>query len=237
MRIKLAGVGHAVRAEGERTSDFCPFEEESYALGFNSIAGVDEVGRGPLAGPVVAAAIIFPRGFLHGEIKDSKLLSPKQRARLAPLIRESAACWGLGVVGVEEIDRINILQASLLAMMKALAALAITPDCLLVDGNHKIPAKLFDGSGWSGISTPYQRTIVKGDQLCLSIAAASIVAKVARDAIMVGYDKEFPDYGFAGHKGYGSAAHLEALRRYGPSPIHRKSFAPVRGLMEAMNAK
>jgi len=161
------------------------------------------------------------------------LLSPTKRDRLAPLIRENAVCWGLGVVGVEEIDRINILQASLLAMMKALDGLELMPDCLLIDGNHPIPAKLLHQSRWETSVSPYQKTIVKGDQLCLSIAAASIVAKVARDEMMVGYDKEFPHYGFAGHKGYGSAAHLEALRRHGPSPIHRKSFAPVRDLIEA----
>jgi len=216
-----------------RSSQFRAFEAESFARGFQSIAGVDEVGRGPLAGPVVAAAVILPRGFCHPEIKDSKLLSPKQRDRLAPLIRESAECWGLGVVGVDEIDCINILQASLLAMVKALDGLARKPDCLLIDGNQPIPARLFQQShAWSG-ALPYQKTIVKGDQLCLSIAAASIVAKVARDEMMVGYDKQFPHYGFAGHKGYGSAAHLKALRRYGPSPIHRKSFAPVRHLIEA----
>ncbi len=229
----MAGARIALAVGREKTSEFRAFEEESYARGFDSIAGVDEVGRGPLAGPVVAAAVILPRGFSHPEIKDSKLLSPKQREKLAPLIRESAECWGLGVVGVADIDRINILQASLLAMMQALDALARKPDCLLIDGNQAIPAKLLHESRWSANSPPYQKTIVKGDRLCLSIAAASIVAKVARDEMMVGYDTEFPHYGFAGHKGYGSAAHLEALRRYGPSPIHRKSFAPVRDLIEA----
>jgi len=217
----------------DKRSEFHPYEVESYERGYNAIAGVDEVGRGPLAGPVVAAAVILPRGFSDPEIKDSKLLSPKQREKLAPLIRESAECWGLGVVGAVDIDRINILQASLLAMRQALDAMARRPDCLLIDGNQPIPATLFAESRWSAESTPYQKTIVRGDQLCLSIAAASIVAKVARDEIMVGYDKEFPHYGFASHKGYGSAAHLQALRRYGPSPIHRKSFAPVRDLIEA----
>jgi len=214
-----------------KTSEFRAFEDDSYAHGFKFIAGVDEVGRGPLAGPVVAAAVILPRGYCHPEIRDSKLLSPKQREKLAPMIREHAVCWGLGVIGVEEIDRINILQASLLAMVQALDALTSLPDCLLIDGNQAIPAHLFHQSRWQTSVSPYQKTIVKGDQLCLSIAAASIVAKVARDQMMVGYDKEFPHYGFAGHKGYGSAAHLEALRRHGPSPIHRKSFAPVRDLI------
>lgn len=232
MRMKSVDAQMAWSVQSEKSARFRAFEEESYARGFKSIAGVDEVGRGPLAGPVVAAAVILPRGFSHPEIKDSKLLSPKQRDKLAPLIRENAECWGLGVVGVEEIDYINILQASLLAMVQALDDLERKPDCLLIDGNQPIPAKLLHESRWSANSTPYQKTIVKGDQLCLSIAAASIVAKVARDEMMVGYDKEFPAYGFAGHKGYGSAAHLEALRRYGPSPIHRKSFAPVRDLIE-----
>lgn len=233
MRLKMAGARTVLAVGEDKRSEFHPFEVESYARGYNAIAGVDEVGRGPLAGPVVAAAVILPRGFSDPEIKDSKLLSPKQREKLAPLIRESAEGWGLGVVGVVDVDRINILQASLLAMMQALDALARRPDCLLIDGNQPIPAKLFAESRWSAESTPYQKTIVRGDQLCLSIAAASIVAKVARDEIMVGYDKEFPHYGFASHKGYGSTAHLQALRRYGPSPIHRKSFAPVRDLIEA----
>ncbi len=233
----MAGARMALAVGREKTIEFRAFEEESYARGFNLIAGVDEVGRGPLAGPVVAAAVIMPRGFFHPEIKDSKLLSPKQRDKLAPLIRESAECWGLGVVGVDEIDRINILQASLLAMVKALDSLARKPDCLLIDGNQPIPAKLLHESRWSANSMPYQKAIVKGDRLCLSIAAASIVAKVARDEMMVGYDKEYPHYGFAGHKGYGSRAHLETLRRYGPSPIHRKSFAPIRDLIEAIRAE
>src|SRR5262245_9958054 len=206
---------------------FRAFEENSFARGFRVVAGVDEVGRGPLAGPVVAAAVILPRGFSHPEIKDSKLLSPKQRKNLAPLIRENAKSWGLGVVEVDEIDRINILQASLLAMVKALDALESKPDCLLIGGNQPIPLELFQQSRFSPVSSLYQKTIVKGDQLCLSIAAASIVAKVARDAMMVELHKQYPQYGFAEHKGYACAAHLDALRRFGPSPIHRRSFKPV----------
>jgi ribonuclease HII len=220
----------------EKLSRFRAFEADGYARGFTMIAGVDEVGRGPLAGPVVAAAVVLPRDFAHAGIKDSKLLSPKQREKLAPLIRDNAECWGLGVVEVDEIDRINILQASLLAIVKALDGLARKPDYLLIDGNQAIPAKLLHESRWPTSSPPYQETIVRGDQLCLSIAAASIVAKVARDEMMVEFDKRFPEYGFAAHKGYGSAAHLEALRRHGPSPIHRKSFAPVRDLIAAAYA-
>ena len=207
-----------------KVSQFRPFEAEFHARGFGCIAGLDEVGRGPLAGPVVAAAVVLPRGFAHREIKDSKLLSVKQREKLAPLIRESAESWAIGVVDVVEIDRINILRASLLAMVKALDLLNRKPDCFLIDGNQPIPVQLFG----DGASVRYQKTIVKGDRLCLSIAAASIVAKVARDKMMVEYDRQFPEYGFAGHKGYGSAAHLAALRRYGPSPIHRLSYKPVR---------
>jgi ribonuclease HII len=213
--------------EPAKLSRFRAFEEESYARGFKTIAGVDEVGRGPLAGPVVAAAVVLPRGFTHPEIKDSKLLSPKQRERLAPLIREHAECWGLGVVEVDEIDRINILQASLLAMAKALSALESKPDCLLIDGNQPIPVRLFHESRFSSALSVYQRPIVKGDQLCLSIAAASIVAKVARDEIMVELDRRYPGYGFAAHKGYSCRAHFDALSRFGPSPVHRQSFKPV----------
>jgi ribonuclease HII len=214
--------------EPAKSSRFRAFEEDGYRRGFKTIAGVDEVGRGPLAGPVVAAAVILPRGFTHPEIKDSKLLSPKQRERLAPLIREKAESWGLGVVEVDEIDRINILQASLLAMVKALDALASTPDCLLIDGNQPIPIRLLQASRFSSVSSLYQRSIVKGDQLCLSIAAASILAKVARDGMMVELDKQYPEYGFAAHKGYSCRAHFDALHRFGPSPIHRQSFKPVR---------
>jgi ribonuclease HII len=207
---------------------FSSYEEESYSRGFKAIAGVDEVGRGPLAGPVIAAAVIFPRGYSHPEIKDSKLLTVKQRERLAPVIQENAASWALGVVEVEEIDRLNILQASLLAMVKALAGLKSMADCILIDGNQGIPSTLFRRGKFLTGRTVYQRTIVRGDQSCLSIAAASIVAKVARDEMMVEWDKQYPEYGFAAHKGYSCEAHFEALKRYGPSPIHRQSFKPVR---------
>jgi ribonuclease HII len=204
-------------------------EEDSYRRGFRCIAGLDEVGRGPLAGPVVAAAVVLPRGFTHLEIKDSKLLTPEQRERLLPVIKESAVSWGVGFVEVEEIDHINILKASLLAMVKALRALRPRPDCLLIDGNQMIPAELFQISAISK-ELPKQRTIIKGDQLCVSIAAASIVAKVSRDTLMVELDKSYPEYGFASHKGYSCVAHIEALRRFGPSPCHRRSFKPVRDM-------
>src|SRR5262245_6014821 len=172
----------------ENPPQFRAFETESYARGFCVVAGVDEVGRGPLAGPVVAAAVILPAGFGHNEIRDSKLLSAKQRDKLALLIRAQALCWGVGVVEVDDIDRINILQASLLAMVKALDILESIPDCVLIDGNQAIPMKLLRQSRRAPAWAPYQKTIVKGDQFCLSIAAASIVAKVARDEMMVVYD-------------------------------------------------
>ena len=210
---------------------FQPFEADAAAQGFNAVAGVDEVGRGPLAGPVVAAAVILPRAFTHPEIKDSKLLSAKQREKLAPIIQQTAVSWALGIVDVEGIDRLNILRASLTAMAQALQGLSSQADLALIDGNQKIPVEILAGCGSNEDRPIYQKTIVKGDQLCLSIAAASIIAKVARDQIMVDFDKQYPDYGFAGHKGYGSAAHLAALRRYGPTPIHRRSFKPVRDLL------
>jgi ribonuclease HII len=208
--------------------EFHSYEEESYARGFKSIAGIDEVGRGPLAGPVVAAAVILPRGYAHPEIRDSKVLSARQRTRLVPVIKENATCWGVGVVEVEEIDRLNILQASLLAMVKALAALKSRADCVLIDGNQTIPLTLFRiGKFLTGRSL-YQKTIVKGDRSCLSIAAASIVAKVARDEMMMELDKRYPGYGFAAHKGYSCVAHFAALKRFGACPVHRQSFKPVR---------
>jgi len=222
---------------GSNRSRFRPFEADATTQGFTAVAGVDEVGRGPLAGPVVAAAVILPRGFTHPEIKDSKMLSAKQREKLAPIIQQAAASWALGVVDVEGIDRLNILRASLTAMAQALHGLSSLPDCVLIDGNQKIPLEIFAACG-SGAPQPlHQKIIVKGDQLCLSIAAASIIAKVARDRMMVEFDKQYPGYGFAGHKGYGSAAHLAALQRYGPTPIHRRSFKPVRDLLGSVRSE
>ena len=211
-----------------KTNSFQAIEQEVYAQGFHCIAGLDEVGRGPLAGPVVAAAVVFPRGFTHSGINDSKLLTPKQREKLMPIIKASALSWGVGIVEVEEIDRVNILIASLMAMVAAYRALRPAPDYLLIDGNQPIPPRLFQAQDEPAAALPQQKTVIKGDRLCLSIAAASILAKVARDEMMVDLDGKYPEYGFAGHKGYGSAAHLEALRRFGPSPIHRRSFRPVR---------
>lgn len=215
----LEGISEGVR--------FQALEEEVYGVGFHCVAGLDEVGRGPLAGPVVAAAVVLPRGFSHPDIRDSKQLTARQREALVPVIKEQAA-WSLGVADVGEIDRINILHASLLAMARAVRGLQPVPDFLLIDGNREISRKLLEAAGIEESRPMDQRTLVQGDRRCLSIAAASIVAKVARDEMMADFDKIYPGYGFARHKGYGSRAHLASLASLGPSPIHRRSFRPVR---------
>ncbi len=180
------------------------------------ICGVDEAGRGPLAGPVSAAAVILdPDNPIPG-LNDSKKLSEKQRDRLAPLIRERALAWAVAYASVEEIDRLNILQATLLAMQRAVQALAIQPQRVLVDGLY---------CPQTGIPS---EAIVKGDSKVAAISAASILAKTDRDALMLQLDAQYPQYGFAVHKGYPTAAHLAALREHGISPVHRKSFKPVR---------
>ena len=179
------------------------------------IAGVDEVGRGPLAGPVVAAAVILDPAHPIAGLADSKTLSPIRREQLATEIRAKALAWALGRAEVAEIDRLNILQASLLAMQRAIAALSIVPEQALVDGNRCPP-----------LACPC-RAIVKGDATVPAISAASILAKVARDAEMGELHERYPRYGFAQHKGYPTAAHRDALRRFGPCPEHRRSFAPV----------
>jgi ribonuclease HII len=183
------------------------------------VAGVDEVGRGPLAGPVVAAAVILDETRPIEGLADSKTLSARRREELSVLIKERALCWALGRAEVEEIDRLNILQASLLAMQRAVTALALPPHSVMVDGNQ--PPQL---------NCPVQ-TVVRGDTTVPAISAASILAKVARDAEMCEMDRCFPGYGFSGHKGYPTSAHLEAMKQLGISPIHRRSFAPVRQLM------
>jgi len=178
--------------------------------------GVDEAGRGPLAGAVFAAAVILdPEKPIHG-LADSKLLSHKRREKLAGEITANAIAWSVASATVEEIDRINILQATLLAMRRAVEGLSVAADEMLVDGLH-LPATGLPG-----------RAIVEGDRLIPEISAASILAKTARDRDMAQWDAQFPNYGFAAHKGYGTPAHLAALRQFGPCPIHRMSFAPVR---------
>ena len=183
------------------------------------ICGVDEAGRGPLAGPVSAAAVILdPARPIEG-LADSKKLSERQRDRLAPLIRERALAWAVAYAEVEEIDRLNILHASLLAMRRAVAALSVQPQRVLVDGLH-CPD--------TGIPS---EAIVQGDSKVAAISAASILAKTARDALMLQLHAQYPYYGFAVHKGYPTAAHLAALREHGVSAVHRKSFKPVRALL------
>jgi ribonuclease HII len=188
------------------------YEQKYWQRGIRYIAGVDEAGRGPLAGPVVAAAVIFePEIFIDG-VNDSKKLTERKREEMFHRIYEQACAVGIGIVSHEVIDRINILQASFLAMNKALQGLKITPQQLLVDG------KFFRHELY-----PVEN-IIKGDALSHSIAAASIVAKVTRDSLMKELHEQYPHYGFAKHKGYGTKAHLEAIRTFGYSPVHRRSF-------------
>jgi ribonuclease HII len=199
------------------------FERLFQKNGFRRIAGVDEVGRGPLAGPVVACAVMLPDSsplLDSTDIRDSKSLTPNMRKKKYWEII-SISRVGLGVASEKEIDRFNILQASLLAMKRAVFSLSSTPDIILLDGLHAIPGLAVE-----------QVPIVNGDCKSISIAAASIVAKVTRDKMMENYDQEFPQYGFSKHKGYPTAEHLASLGRHGPSPIHRKSFAPVARLIE-----
>ncbi len=183
------------------------------------IAGVDEAGRGPLAGPVVAAAVILDETKPIEGLADSKTLSAKRREELSVLIKERALCWALGRAEVAEIDRINILQASLLAMQRAVATLSLPPALVLVDGNQA-----------PELDCPVQ-TVVRGDASIPAISAASILAKVTRDAEMCELDSRFPGYGFSKHKGYPTAAHLHALKKQGVSSIHRRTFGPVRELL------
>ena len=186
--------------------------------GGSIVAGVDEVGRGPLAGDVVAAAVILGDSSPAG-LTDSKALSPRQRERLAETIRSEAVSWSLGRATVAEIDELNILQASLLAMRRAVEGLSVQPSLVLVDGNH-LPRWSYEA-----------RAIVKGDLIEPAISAASIVAKVTRDGEMVILDDQYPGYGFATHKGYPTKAHLAALASLGVSPAHRRSFGPVKRLL------
>jgi ribonuclease HII len=191
-------------------------EQAFWDAGVSLVAGVDEAGRGCLAGPVVAAAVVIPPGFAHPVLDDSKKLSAVRReAIFAELAGDSRLVIGVGRAEVPEIDRLNILRASHLAMERAVRALPSLPGALLIDG---LPVRPF----------PFEhQAVVGGDGLCLSIAAASVVAKVTRDRLMIEADGEFPGYGFARHKGYGTAAHLAALAALGPSPWHRRSFGPV----------
>jgi len=192
------------------------FEDMARRRGYRAVAGIDEAGRGPLAGPVVAAAVILPEDFDLPGLNDSKQISEKKRNQLLPMIYEQALAVGIGVSRAAEIDRINILQATLLGMSRAVKRLPVAPDFLLVDGITPVPL---------GIE---QKTLKKGDCRSLSIAAASVVAKVVRDRIMLSYDRLFPEYGFSGHKGYSSQKHRDAVALYGPCACHRRTFAGVR---------
>lgn len=191
-------------------------EKEMQASGHRLVAGIDEAGRGPLAGPVTAGAVILPEGFYHEWVNDSKKLSESRREKVyEDLIADKGVIWGWGLAEAGEIDQINILQATYLAMARALEALSVKPDAALVDGR---PVQ--------GLPVPH-RAVIKGDSLSMSIAAASIIAKVERDRLMRAYAIQFPHYGFEQHKGYGTKKHLQGLNQYGPCAIHRKSFAPV----------
>lgn len=193
------------------------FEKKSIEKGFSTVAGIDEAGRGPLAGPVVSAAVILPFSFPVSDVKDSKKLTPGKRADLYEKIYEHAISIGIGIVDSIEIDRINILKASLMSMAMSVDNLNPQPDYLLVDGKFKIPSVL------------PQEPVVRGDSLSISIAAASIVAKVTRDRLMEIYHLYYPQFGFPQHKGYPTRAHKKAISKFGCCPIHRRSFRGVLG--------
>lgn len=199
--------------EIERLIKLSEYEKKGYENGYKYIAGIDEAGRGPLAGPVVAAAVILPEGCLVEGVNDSKKLSEKKREKLYDDIVQNATAWGVGIVDNNVIDEINILNATRRAMHMAIEELKVKPDYILIDAEKKVDT--------NGI--PYL-PIIKGDALSISIGAASIIAKVTRDRMMREYDKIFPMYGFEKHKGYGTKAHVEAIKENGLCMIHRKSF-------------
>ena len=198
--------------KNEQPTDLWVYEREAFADGVKLVCGVDEAGRGPLAGPVCAAAVILPPELVIPGLNDSKKLTDKKRRELYDVITAKAVSYGIAFASEKEIDEINILQATFLAMARAIEKLTPQPELALIDGNR---ARDF------GLPV---RTIVKGDSLSASIAAASILAKVTRDRLMEQYDEAYPQYGFAVHKGYGTKRHYEALREFGPSPIHRMTF-------------
>lgn len=200
-------------AEMERLIKMSVFEKEVYEEGYTYIAGMDEAGRGPLAGPVVAASVILPKDCLIEGVNDSKKVSEKKREKLYDDITQNAIAWGVGIVDNQVIDEINILEATRKAMHEAICQLKVKPDYILIDAEKKVDT--------NGI--PYM-PIIKGDALSISIAAASIVAKVTRDRMMREYDRMFPVYGFEKHKGYGTKAHIDAIRENGLCMIHRKTF-------------
>jgi ribonuclease HII len=204
------------RAEGQRLRVMLRYERELWATGVTLVAGIDEAGMSPLAGPVSAGAVIFPPETRIPGVDDSKKLDAAERERLVPLIKEKALAWAVAFVEPEEIDRLNIYWAGICAMERAVAALSAVPQHLLIDGRRL-----------KTITLP-QKKIIGGDAKSLSIAAASILAKTTRDAHMVQLDRQYPGYGFAQHKGYPVREHVLALKKYGATPVHRRSFAPVR---------
>ena len=193
-------------------SELWELENELYAQGYSLLCGVDEAGRGPLAGPVCAAAVILPAGLEIPGLNDSKKLSEKQREALFEPIKAAAKAYGIAFATVEEIENLNILNATFLAMNRAISQLSLQPELALIDGNRN-----------TGITVP-SRCVVKGDSRCADIAAASVLAKVSRDRYMLEMAEKYPEYGFDRHKGYGTKLHYEAIRQYGPCPIHRLSF-------------
>ena len=195
------------------------YEEALYEKGVNYIAGIDEAGRGPLAGPVVAAAVILKKGAKLDLVDDSKKLTEKQREKALEEIKQNALAIGIGIASVEEIDRINIYRAAREAMQSAIKQLKIKPEFLLIDA---MPIE---------IDIPSE-SIIKGDQKSISIAAASIIAKTTRDAYMIEMDKLFPNYNFKQHKGYGTKEHIELIKKYGYTPIHRKSYEPIKSMIK-----
>lgn len=201
---------------GAQEVDWTMFEELALRQGYSCVAGVDEAGRGALAGPVVAAAVVLPRRTEISGINDSKKLTPSRREALFDLIMEKALAVGIGSGDHLLIDRVNILQATLSAMKDAVLGVSPPPDYIIIDGISKIPLNI------------HQRTIIKGDSVSISIAAASIIAKVTRDRLMADFENRYPGYGFAEHKGYGCASHMAAIARLGPCAIHRKTFRGVK---------
>lgn len=199
--------------EEERMSRLKKTDKEFYDMGLNYICGIDEAGRGPLAGPVVVASVIMPKDSRIEGVNDSKKVSEKKREKLYDQILEEAISYGIGIIYQDEIDEINILQATKKGLTEALKSMKVKPDAILVDAL----------TGIDTLGIPY-KSIIKGDATSYSIAAASIIAKVTRDRIMREWDSVYPEYGFAGHKGYGTAKHIAAIKQYGLCPIHRKSF-------------
>lgn len=199
--------------EEERLINLKQIEKNFHEKGIKYIAGIDEAGRGPLAGPVVVASVIMPEDSMIEGVNDSKKVSEKKREKLYDLILEEAVSYGIGIIYQDEIDKINILQATKKGLTEAVEQMNIKPDLIMVDAL----------TGIDTLGIPYH-SIIKGDAKCYSISAASIIAKVTRDRIMREWDKVYPEYGFASHKGYGTAKHISALKEYGPCPIHRRSF-------------